>query len=109
MADKILDRVSKLIALSSSPEVEEARSSALLACNMIREHNLIIGYTGDKRIDREGVAYRSKYPEPVTMAIAHRGKCRTCGKYIQVGDTVWYKKGAGVAHTACSYDSLYER
>lgn len=36
----IVDRVEKLIALSASPNENEARNSAAIACKLIREHKL---------------------------------------------------------------------
>src|SRR5271165_5323265 len=54
MDDKVLDRIQKLIALSGSPEEEEARTSALLACRLILEHRLIVArHTHSKPIDYE--------------------------------------------------------
>jgi|GEM_PF-2713912 len=37
-----IDRVQKLIALTSSPHEEEARTAAIQACRLIREYGLII-------------------------------------------------------------------
>lgn len=37
-----LDKAQKLIALSASPNTEEARTAAYQACKLIREHNLTI-------------------------------------------------------------------
>jgi hypothetical protein len=43
---RILDRVRQLIALASSPEQEEARTAAVLACQLIREHGLVVSEAG---------------------------------------------------------------
>jgi hypothetical protein len=40
--EKILDRVKKFIALTASDHEEEARTSALIACRLIREHGLVV-------------------------------------------------------------------
>ncbi len=40
---KLLERVQKLIALSASDREEEARTSAFIACKLIREHKLTVG------------------------------------------------------------------
>jgi hypothetical protein len=107
MADRVLELVAKLINLASSPEIEEARTSALKACRLIIEHKLVVGYRGDKSFGHPEVQ-KSKYPEPATMMMPHRGICHTCGRYIRTGQKVWHRRGIGVAHHACSYDSLYE-
>jgi len=44
---ELLDRIAALIALASSPQVEEARNAAHKACAMMREHGAIIGFVGD--------------------------------------------------------------
>jgi Protein of unknown function (DUF2786) len=43
---RILARVRQLIALASSPEPEEARTAAVLACQLIREHGLKLSEAG---------------------------------------------------------------
>jgi hypothetical protein len=39
-ADRAAEKVRKLVAMSASPHLEEARTSAFLACRLIREHGL---------------------------------------------------------------------
>jgi hypothetical protein len=39
--EQVLDRLKKLIAQSSSPEEEEARTAAKMAFDLMRQHNLI--------------------------------------------------------------------
>jgi hypothetical protein len=41
----VLERVRRLIALSGSPNEEEARSAAFIACKLIREHGIAIGHS----------------------------------------------------------------
>ena len=36
-ADRAAEKVRKLVAMSASPHLEEARTSAFLACRLIRE------------------------------------------------------------------------
>jgi Protein of unknown function (DUF2786) len=48
---RILDRVRQLIALASSPEPEEARTAAVLACQLIREHGLKLSDPGSSEAD----------------------------------------------------------
>lgn len=40
---RVIERVQKLVAMTASPHEEEARTSAFLACKLIREHDLQIG------------------------------------------------------------------
>jgi hypothetical protein len=43
----LLKRVAQLIALASSPEENEARSAAHMACALIREHKMLVGMLTD--------------------------------------------------------------
>ena len=63
-----VERIQKLIALSASSEKEEARTASLLACQLIREHKLVVrekeewddlGITKDELRN----AYRGVYPQ----------------------------------------------
>lgn len=47
---KTLDRIRKLIALSSSDNESEARNAAYQACKLIREKNVVLGF---KRVARK--------------------------------------------------------
>lgn len=42
MSENVLDRVRRLVALASSSVEEEARTAAVTACRLIREHGLEI-------------------------------------------------------------------
>jgi hypothetical protein len=44
----VLERVRKLIALAASPNVEEARSAAFLACSLIREHSMALSMPAEE-------------------------------------------------------------
>lgn len=118
---KLLDKVRKLIALTSSPSLEEARTSAYQACKLIRKHGLVVGlaepepamqacpapshwssvpdfarapFVRAKRGDVEVVFFTAKYTG---------GKCSECGESIIRGSRiVWYKTIKEKLHQACA-------
>ena len=61
MAD-VLDKIRKLVALTASPNENEARSAAFLACKLIRENQVQLNLSGPvPRIDP--ISY-TPYPPP---------------------------------------------
>jgi hypothetical protein len=46
---ELLDKVRRLIALTSSPQYDEAHLAARMACRLIREHGLLIAPTHAER------------------------------------------------------------
>ena len=99
-----VDRVKKLIALAASPFENEARTSAWLACKLIRENNL----------DVSEVVQRAAWaPPPPPPAAQHpaakrrviRAKylsvCRVCFRSVAIGDPIFWAKGEGATHVRC--------
>ncbi len=79
----VVDRVRKLIALAGSPNANEGRSAALLACRLIREHQLTLtAASGDLRPRPP----RSRATTGPYRRSAGRGICRECGDPIDDGD-----------------------
>jgi hypothetical protein len=93
-----LDRVTKLIALSSSPFEGEARTAALYACTLIREHGLGVGVVSDQKEEKEPP------PEPVPVVrifSRYRGFCGICKSSYEKGARVAWAKAHGAVHPSC--------
>jgi uncharacterized protein DUF2786 len=104
-----LDKVHKLIALSSSPYEEEARTAAIMACRLIREHGFVVISAGSKNAKQQNrEEYQDDYrktrednPEWRFIFAKFGGRCKVCHKYYDVDDPVYWKKGAGCIHEDC--------
>jgi hypothetical protein len=100
--DRVIDKVVKLLALASSSVVEEARSAAHMAAQLIRDHQLQVVDPTEKPARRggpmqdpyDGIVITSKYP----------GRCKGCGKGYKEGDRVFWKKGVGAWHARCKFE-----
>jgi hypothetical protein len=105
---RLISKVEKLVAMTSSPHTEEARTSAFMACKLIRDHGLQI-------VARNGNAYQepayqpppNTQPEPeppnelIPIKVKHKGYCRRCGKSIFAGEMAFWRKGKGLLHFDC--------
>ena len=129
--DKVLKKVHGLVARTSSDSIEEARTSAFMACKLIREHDLRVtlpngaSYDPDapKRrkggnwwedfINRGGEHGREavrvdpfRYGADVVIQRArYGGTCGHCKKTISVGDQIAYIKSGprrGAYHELCA-------
>jgi hypothetical protein len=83
---ELLDRIAALVALASSPSVEEARTAAHKACAMMREHGVTIGFEEDgSLVTRSVVAVAPDRPAPrraperKTVIIF---RCSHCGRRL---------------------------
>ncbi len=112
----ILERVQRLIALSASSNENEARSAAMLAARLIREHKLVImappkptGRTG--RTPPGGTARRRtpgskrtvrRVADPAERIKAPLGgECTKCRARYRAGQEIfWFASGGGM-HPAC--------
>jgi hypothetical protein len=108
----IVDRVNKLLALATSPNMHEARNAALLAAKLIREHNLEIR-------ESDGVKRKTPRPTPRPTPKPRRpsskknarvppviesplgGDCAVCGKRYRAGSEVHWSDADGGIHTGC--------
>jgi hypothetical protein len=111
----IVDRVNKLLALATSPNMHEARNAALLAAKLIREHGLEIR-------EREA-SPRRKTPRPTPRPTPKPrrpsskrnarvevppiiesplgGECAVCGKRYRAGTPIHWSDADGGIHTTC--------
>lgn len=106
MSASLLDRVRKLIALSASDREEEARTSAFLACKLIRENGFAVTLpvTAAPRAAVPPPKYTTRPASPVdheTIARAAReGVCGACGMRYYYRARVVRQAGAWV-HLKC--------
>lgn len=94
VAPAVIERVRRLVALTSSPFLEEARTSAFMACELIRRHGLKLAETEDVRTaspDPERIPIKSRFP----------GYCAACGYHYSEGELVWWAKGARAWCSGC--------
>ena len=100
----VLDRVGKLVALTSSPFEGEARTAALRACELIREHGLRLVAPG--QVGDESRPYRQTPPEEPRdwrwIRSKFPGRCLDCGSRYFEGDKVSWLKGKGCRCESCS-------
>jgi hypothetical protein len=80
----IVQRVRKLIALTGSPNENEARSAAFLACRLIREHGLDVadGRGGGRHSDRADRERSERWERPERPPPEPRGRA-TRGPYAR--------------------------
>jgi hypothetical protein len=106
----VLERVRRLIALSASPNENEARTAAVLAVQLIRQHRLVLslpsgrsGSTTARRRPSSGAGRDAANPaERIRSPLG--GECTVCGGRYRSGQTVYWFAGGGGMHPEC-----YER
>ena len=105
---RVLAKVEKLLAMTSSPHLEEARTSAFMACRLIREHGLqVVAYRVNPAPEPEPEPQVKPEPpqetpsEFIPIRVRHRGYCRHCGQFIAAGDMALWCKGKGLLHFHC--------
>lgn len=107
----VLQKVQALLALTTSPNIDEARNAALAAVRLIRQHGLVITspapHTG------------TSFPAPTFRARSRKngnsgwrrikskyaGSCRWCKQTIEPNTTIYWSRDAGAYHCACYEDS----
>jgi hypothetical protein len=94
----VVEKVEALIARTSSEFSAEARTSALIACKLIRDHKLLVTTKDGQSEPRdvEDVVMRKIYSK-------YESKCIVCNAYTCRGARVWWFKGCGICCTpACA-------
>jgi len=109
------ERAAQLVALAGSPYEQEARTSAYLACKLIRESGLRI-VSGDAPRAYEPRGDRGDHIQEAPPFVAG-GACRAtaryavvcldCGALIAEGAGMWWMRGVGGVHLGCSPHGLY--
>lgn len=82
----IVDRVRKLIALSASPNENEARSAAFMACRLIREHGLRVTDLAPRAGVSTARSPRRRNTRGPYVRDARAARCRECDESIVAGD-----------------------
>lgn len=113
------ERVMKLVMLASSPNENEARTAAFLACKAIREGKLLVLSPDDPRLRVRPAppppppprpeppprqAYqdaKAKAKERKRIFLKFDGWCRTCRKDLGEGTAAWWASGEGVICERC--------
>jgi len=111
---RVLAKIEKLVAMTSSPHLEEARTSAFMACRLIRDYGLqVVAYRVNPAPEPE---YQpAPKPEPdsesveefIPIRVKNKSYCRSCKKTIEVGDSALWCKGKGLLHFHCK--AAYQR
>jgi hypothetical protein len=104
-ADRAAEKVRKLVAMSASPHLEEARTSAFLACRLIREHGLQIATHRPSPAKPPAATGVEQGQGPAgfrRIRVRHPGHCRCCGKPIALGEWALWCRGNGLRHPLCS-------
>lgn len=114
----VLDRIHKLLALASSPNEHEARTAAVLAAKLIRQHRVVLAMPpatpaarptppGSKKKtpgSKRGTRQVADVPERIVSPLG--GDCTHCGGRYRSGATVyWFSSGGGM-HPACFQEWL---
>jgi len=104
-AQKALAKVEKLVAMTASPHLEEARTSAFMACRLIREHGLQISVHHPSAASSHGMPHRQPPADPHgfrRIRVRHPGHCRCCGNPIAAGEWALWCRGNGLRHPLCT-------
>jgi hypothetical protein len=115
----IVDRVNKLLALATSPNMHEARNAALLAAKLIHEHGLEIRERAASPPESEKPRRKTPRPTPRPTPKPKRpsskknlrvppiiesplgGDCVVCGRRYKAGSDVHWSDAEGGIHTTC--------
>jgi len=88
-----LEKITALIARTASPFEEEARTSAVIACRLIRENSLEIVPAGTvAELRKRAPEPRSQWMPPEVRFIRAKfdGSCLWCGESVEAGTRVAY-------------------
>lgn len=115
----VLERVKKLLALATSPNEHEARTAALLAAKLIREHGLELvdrrstarktppatrrATPPEKRTRKSSAGGRTRAaaeaPSRITSPLG--GDCWHCSKRYRAGSEIYWFDARGGMHPEC--------
>jgi hypothetical protein len=105
----VIDRVNKLLALATSPNMHEARNAALMAAKLIREHDLEVRERErpqrrkTPKPKRPSSKKNKKVDLPEVIESPLGGDCVVCGKHYRAGTSVYWSNAGGI-HTSCIDD-----
>jgi hypothetical protein len=113
----VVDRVNKLLALTTSTNIHEARNAALAAAKLIREHGLELRERDPSQEPRRKTPRPTPRPTPRARRPSSKktarvelppliesplgGECVVCGKRYRAGTTIHWSDADGGIHTTC--------
>jgi hypothetical protein len=108
----VLERLERLIALTESPNANEARNAAMLAVRLIREHHIKLALpaepktrpspSGGVRKKTPGSARSKRAPDtPTEIKSPLGGDCVECGGRYRAGSQVFWMQSGGGMHPKC--------
>ncbi len=104
-ANPIIEKVRRLIALTASDRVEEARTSAHIACRLIRDHGLHVVTDAPHVImvpsEPRETTRTDTMSRPRIIRSRFETHCIECKLTIAVGETCAWLKGKGVWDVEC--------
>jgi len=102
--ERVIDKVTKLLALAASPVMEEARSAAHMAAQLIRDHQLQVVDPTEKPVRQKVGGVKQDPYDGFTITSRYAGRCKGCGRSYREGDRVFWKKGVGAWHARCKFE-----
>ena len=114
--DAPLERIRRLIALTSSPSIEEARTAAYQACRLIREFDVQVGAA----LPANDTFWSSYQPPPrprpappprptdghKCIVTKFESMCSHCGEKIHVGQDIAWCRGKASYHWSCHVERM---
>ena len=106
-ANPTIEKVRRLIALTTSNHAEEARTSAFLACKIIREHGLHVVSDLPRVVPTppaptpRPATTRTPMARPRLIRSRFETHCTECALTIEVGEMCAWLKGRGCWDLEC--------
>lgn len=121
----VVERVTQLIALATSPNENEARNAALLAVQLIRKHRIVLTMpiggsspsiprartksepgrsadgAGARRSRSSGRGNKRVADPPEKIVAPLGGECVECGSRYRADTTIYWFAAGGGMHTKC--------
>ena len=98
----VVDRVTKLIALASSPNAEEARTAAHKACALIREHKLVVEAREEDKESSWIDDLREERGAGPVVHLSSNGHTAACGAYLGNGVNFFWMDKIPTLRKCCS-------
>jgi hypothetical protein len=103
---KTLDRFAKLLALTSSSHIEEARTAAYMACRLLIKHRLHVSMLpvqprsepAQPRQEYQKQQQEEQYRE---IIVKYSSLCKKCRCKIAVDDDAWWRPKSGMFCVRC--------
>jgi len=99
----VMERLRKLLAMAESPVVEEARTAALMAAKLIKEHRIALLLPDDTRLIVTTPKPVQRYDQPIKMRARTHGLCMACGGTYFMDEPVLVWSGRTTHQMCASY------